>query len=84
MTILRHMAQPIAATLFAVLVLAIPLGYLFMSLPLILSAIALLPPTFGYITGFRFRLWHFFAYTALIATELAFWVAFQQGVFRRH
>lgn len=83
MTTFHRVAQPIAATLFALLVLAIPLGYLWMSLPLILVAIALLPPTFGFISGFRFRLGHFFAYTALIAAELAFWIAYTQGVFRR-
>ena len=33
----------------------------------------LLPLAIGSFTGFRFRLWHYLAYTALVAVELAYY-----------
>lgn len=37
----------------------------------------LLPVAIGAVNGFRFRLWHFLAYTALMAFELAYYLRWQ-------
>lgn len=44
-------------------------------IPFSIPLTALLPFTVGAFTSFRFRLWHYLAYTALIAAELAYYFA---------
>ena len=44
--------------------------------PLLLSA--LLPLAIGPFLSFRFRLWHYLAYTALVAIELAYYLRWQE------
>lgn len=36
---------------------------------------AILPIALGSFHSFRFRLWHYFAYTTLVAAELAYYIA---------
>jgi hypothetical protein len=45
-------------------------------IPIILSA--LLPLAIGPLISFRFRLWHYLAYTALVAVELAYYLRWQE------
>ena len=40
--------------------------------PLDLPVVALLPLAVGCLTGFRFRIWHYFVYTVVIAIAVAF------------
>ena len=40
-------------------------------------ATALLPLAFGALSSFRFRLWHYLAFTALVAVELAYYLRWQ-------
>jgi hypothetical protein len=47
-------------------------------LPLILLTTALLPLAIGPFFSFRFRLWHYLAYTALVAVELAYYLRWQE------
>jgi hypothetical protein len=56
---------PLARTL----TLAIPFAFLTTSV---------LPLAIGPFTGFRFRLWHYLAYTALVAVELAYYLRRQE------
>jgi hypothetical protein len=46
--------------------------------PIPLSLTLLLPVALGPFLSFRFRLWHFLAYTALIAVELAYYLRWQE------
>jgi hypothetical protein len=39
---------------------------------------AILPLAIGALTGFRFRLWHYLAYTALVGVELAYYSRWQE------
>jgi hypothetical protein len=48
---------------------------LMIPVPLMLTGI--LPLLEGASTGFRFRLWHYLAYTALVAVELAYYLRWQ-------
>jgi hypothetical protein len=45
-------------------------------IPLLLTAI--LPLAIGPFVSFRFRLWHYLAYTALVAVELAYYLRWQE------
>jgi hypothetical protein len=47
------------------------------SFPIPLLATIILPIAIGPFISFRFRLWHFFAYTALMAIELAYYLRWQ-------
>jgi len=49
-------------------------GYWF---PIPLLCTLILPLAVGPLVSFRFRLWHFLAYTALLAMELAFYLRWQ-------
>ena len=42
--------------------------------PIILLLTAMIPIMYGSFSQFRFRLWHFFAFTAVVAIELAFFL----------
>ncbi|MBC7857094.1 MAG: hypothetical protein IAF94_26995 [Pirellulaceae bacterium] len=42
-----------------------------MEVPIILLITAMIPIVYGSFSKFRFRLWHFFAFTAVIAIEFA-------------
>jgi hypothetical protein len=44
------------------------------NLPFLLLLTLLLPPAVGPFTHFRFPLWSYFAYTALLAAELAYYL----------
>jgi hypothetical protein len=44
------------------------------NLPFLLLLTLLLPPAVGPFTRFRFPLWSYFAYTALLAAELAYYL----------
>jgi hypothetical protein len=48
----------------------------FVPLPTIITA--LLPLAIGPFISFRFRLWHYLAYTALVAVELAYYLRWQE------
>jgi hypothetical protein len=48
-----------------------------LNLPYALLMTAILPLAIGSITSFRFRLWHYLAYTALVAVELAYYLRWQ-------
>jgi hypothetical protein len=48
------------------------------AVPLISLMTAILPLALGNFTGFRFRLWHYLAYTALVAVELAYYLRWQE------
>lgn len=45
--------------------------------PLPVVAAALLPLAFGSLRSFRFRLWHYLAFTAIVAVELAYYLRWQ-------
>jgi hypothetical protein len=47
------------------------------SFPIPLLATIILPFVIGPFISFRFRLWHYFAYTALVAIELAYYLRWQ-------
>jgi hypothetical protein len=49
-------------------------GFLWVSIPIIALATALLPLAIGLFISFRFRLWQYVAYTALVAVELAYYL----------
>jgi hypothetical protein len=42
--------------------------------PIILLMTAMIPLVYGSFSKFRFRLWHFFAFTAVVAIEFAFFL----------
>lgn len=46
--------------------------------PIACAATALLPLAIGPFVSFRFRLWHYLAYTALVAVELAYYLRWQE------
>ena len=46
-------------------------------LPILLVLTGLLPLAIGPFLSFRFRLWHYLAYTALVAVELAYYLRWQ-------
>jgi hypothetical protein len=46
--------------------------------PILCLLTANLPLTSGFLIAFRFRLWHYLAYTALIAVELAYYLRWQE------
>jgi hypothetical protein len=46
--------------------------------PLAWIATALLPLAIGPFLSFRFRLWHYLAFTALVAVELAYYLRWQE------
>jgi hypothetical protein len=46
--------------------------------PISLISTALLPLAIGTFNAFRFRLWHYLAYTALVAAELAYYLRWQE------
>jgi len=46
--------------------------------PIPLAITAILPLAIGPFISFRFRLWHYLAYTALIAVELAYYLRWQE------
>jgi hypothetical protein len=52
-----------------------PYGAGAIAIPLLLTA--LLPLAIGPFISFRFRLWHYLAYTALVAVELAYYLRWQ-------
>jgi hypothetical protein len=54
-----------------------PLGSTGSWFPLPLLGTLLLPFAIGPFISFRFHLWHYFAYTALLALELAFYLRWQ-------
>jgi hypothetical protein len=47
------------------------------SLPYSVLTTTLLPPAIGPFLSFRFRLWHYLAYTVLVALELAYYLRWQ-------
>jgi hypothetical protein len=49
-----------------------------MNLPLMLLSTSILPFAIGPFISFRFRLWHYLAYTALVAVELAYYLRWQE------
>jgi len=49
--------------------------------PIILLITAMIPVVVGTFSQFRFRLWQFFAFTALVALELALFLYSWEGVF---
>jgi hypothetical protein len=52
--------------------------FMFASVPFLVLATALLPFASGSFIHFRFRLWHYLAYTALVAVELAYFLRWQE------
>ena len=52
-------------------------GTLMLMLPIFWLITIALPLAIGPFLSFRFRLWHYFAYTALIALELAYYLRLQ-------
>jgi hypothetical protein len=48
-----------------------------LTLPFPLTIVAFLPLAVGPFISFRFRLWHYLAYTALVALELAYYLRWQ-------
>jgi len=46
--------------------------------PILLLCTAVLPLGVGPFLSFRFRLWHYLAYTTLVAVELAYYLRWQQ------
>jgi len=46
--------------------------------PIAFIATAILPLAIGPFLSFRFRLWHYLAYTALVAVELAYYLRWQE------
>jgi hypothetical protein len=61
-----------------------PLGHfdfersLNLTVPIAWPITALLPFAIGPFISYRFRLWHYLAYTALVAVELAYYLRWQQ------
>ena len=53
-------------------------GYRWVRVPIPCLLAALLPIAVGSFTRFRFRLWHYLAYTALVAVELAYYLRWQE------
>jgi hypothetical protein len=53
-------------------------GYLNIHIPIACLLTGLLPFAFGPFIAYRFRLWHYLGYTALIAVELAYYLRWQQ------
>jgi hypothetical protein len=49
-------------------------GQLGVGVPIVLIITLLLPFAIGAFTGFRFQLWQFFAFTAIVAVELVYFV----------
>jgi hypothetical protein len=49
-----------------------------LNLPIPLLITATLPLAIGPFLSFRFRLWHYLAYTALVALELAYYLRWQE------
>ena len=49
-----------------------------LTVPIPLLVTALLPLALGPFISFRFRLWHYLAYTALVALELAYYLRWQE------
>ena len=49
-------------------------GHWFIEVPIVLLATAFVPLVFGSFLGFRFRLWQCFAFTAIVALELAYFL----------
>jgi hypothetical protein len=47
-------------------------------IPIPLAVTAILPLAIGPFLSFRFRLWHYLAYTALVALELAYYLRWQE------
>jgi hypothetical protein len=47
-------------------------------IPLLVLATLILPVVIGSLTAFRFRLWHYLGYTALVALELANYLRWQE------
>lgn len=52
-------------------------GGRYWSCPVLCLVTALLPFAVGALTGFRFRLWQWLAYTALVAVQLAYFLQWQ-------
>jgi hypothetical protein len=48
------------------------------SVPVLLIVTILFPLAIGPFISFRFRLWHYLAYTALVAVELAYYLRLQE------
>lgn len=48
-----------------------------LKLPILAVVMALTPLAIGPFISFRFRLWHYLAYTALVAVELAYYLRWQ-------
>ena len=49
-------------------------GHWSIEVPIIMLITALIPLVYGLFSGFRFRLWQFLAFTALVALELAYFL----------
>jgi hypothetical protein len=49
-----------------------------LAVPFAVLITAILPIAVGSFTRFRFRLWHYLAYTALVAVELAYYLRWQR------
>jgi hypothetical protein len=49
----------------------------FLLVPIPFMSTVLLPLAIGTFNSFRFRLWHYLAYTALVAVELAYYLRWQ-------
>ena len=52
-------------------------SFLLMSFPILMVLTFLLPFAIAPFTSFRFRLWHYLAYTALLGVELAYYLRWQ-------
>jgi hypothetical protein len=49
-----------------------------LTLPITLLLTGILPLAIGPFLSFRFRIWHYLAYTALVAVELAYYLRWQE------
>ena len=49
-----------------------------LAIPFVFLTTTLLPLAIGPFINFRFRLWHYLAYTALVAVELAYYLRWQE------
>ena len=56
-------------------------GRWYVEVPIILLITAMIPVVVGTFSQFRFRLWQFFAYTAILGLELALFLYSWEGVF---
>jgi hypothetical protein len=53
-------------------------GVFVLKLPIAWAVTTILPLAIGPFISFRFRLWHYLAYTALVALELAYYLRWQE------